>query len=59
MSIGMDQEISQIKTTLDSFSKINETDAKIVETGQKCLELDGALLNYTTVNSKQYSNPEK
>ena len=41
---------------LDSFfSKVNETDAKIVETGQKCMESDGAFLKYMgTVSSRPY-----
>ena len=37
------------------FSKVNETDAKIVEMGQKCLESDGAFLKYMgTVSSRPY-----
>ena len=40
---------------LDSFSKVNEADAKIVEMGQKCLESDGAFLKYMgTVSSRPY-----
>lgn len=41
---------------LDSFfSKVNETDAKIVETGQKCMDSDGAFLKYMgTVSSRPY-----
>jgi hypothetical protein len=42
---------------LDSFfSKVNETDAKILEMGQKCLEADGAFLKYMgTVSSCIYN----
>ena len=37
------------------FSKVNETDAKFVQTGQRCLESDGAFLKYMgTVSSLPY-----
>ena len=41
---------------VDSFlSKVNETDAKMVELGQKCVESDGAFLKYMgTVSSRLY-----
>ena len=41
---------------LDSFfSKVNETDATIVEAGQKCLKSDGAFLKYMgTVSPSPY-----